>query len=174
LLKITVRPSEEDTVPVTPVLRDVVGDAGGQLRHWRLNINFVADPDRLRQNQPVEAQLRLGRQRRCWPFGGQVFKNQTGIFAVRIPYSSGNPAQILCWAVDYSRQPRATAAPNIRWPHQGTGDHHHALCSSVILKYRPWPKPCLASDRYPGGDLFAPAGTPPRRYASSMPPSPRR
>ena len=47
---------------------------------------------------------------------GEMFKAQSGIFAVHIPYNGGNPAQLalLSGQVDFNFDNLATAAPNIR------------------------------------------------------------
>jgi len=106
----------KDFAPVTQMLRVpnvlVINAETAQ----RLGINSVADLIRYGKSNPGKLNYGSGGNGSAGHLAGELFKNQTGIFAVHIPYSGGNPAQaaLLAGQVDFNFDNLATAAGNIR------------------------------------------------------------
>lgn len=106
----------KDFAPVTQMLRVpnvlVINAETAQ----RLGIGSVADLIRYGKSNPGKLNYGSGGNGSAGHLAGELFKNQTGIFAVHIPYSGGNPAQaaLLAGQVDFNFDNLATAAGNIR------------------------------------------------------------
>jgi len=106
----------KDFAPVTQMLRVpnvlVINAETAQ----RLGINSVADLIRYGKRNPGKLNYGSGGNGSAGHLAGELFKHQTGIFAVHIPYSGGNPAQaaLLAGQVDFNFDNLATAAGNIR------------------------------------------------------------
>jgi len=106
----------KDFAPVTQMLRVpnvlVINTETAQ----RLGINSVADLIRYGKANPGKLNYGSGGNGSAGHLAGELFKNETGIFAVHIPYSGGNPAQaaLLAGQVDFNFDNLATAAGNIR------------------------------------------------------------
>jgi hypothetical protein len=136
----------------------------------RLNITQPGRPDRLRQGQPGQAQLRLGRQRQRRPPGGRdCSSSQAGIFAVHIPYNGGNPAQLACCRARWTstRQPGHRRA-NIR------AGKLKALAVTTAQRSSVMPDVPTMAETLPGFEidtwwgLVAPAGTPRTRWCPAQ------
>ena len=87
---------------------------------------------------------------------GEMFKAQAGIFAVHIPYTGGNPAQLalLSGQVDFNFDNLATAAPNIRSGKLKAIAVTTASAAARCPRCRPWPTRSGLLDRHlvrPGG-----------------------
>ena len=82
----------------------------------RLNIRSVADLIAYGKANPGKLNYGSGGNGSAGHLAGEMFKAQSGIFAVHIPYNGGNPAQLalLSGQVDFNFDNLATAAPNIR------------------------------------------------------------
>jgi tripartite-type tricarboxylate transporter receptor subunit TctC len=82
----------------------------------RLKINSVADLIAYGKAHPGKLNYGSGGNGSAGHLAGEMFKRDSGIFAVHIPYNGGNPAQLalLSGQVDFNFDNLATAAPNIR------------------------------------------------------------
>lgn len=82
----------------------------------RLNIRTLADLIAYAKAHPAKLNYGSGGNGSAGHLAGEMFKKAAGIFAVHIPYSGGNPAQLalLSGQVDFNFDNLATAAPNIR------------------------------------------------------------
>ena len=82
----------------------------------RLNIRSVADLIAYGKANPGKLNYGSGGNGSAGHLAGEMFKAQSGIFAVHILYNGGNPAQLalLSGQVDFNFDNLATAAPNIR------------------------------------------------------------
>ena len=82
----------------------------------RLKINTLADLIAYGKANPGKLNYGSGGNGSAGHLAGEMFKAQSGIFAVHIPYNGGNPAQLalLSGQVDFNFDNLATAAPNIR------------------------------------------------------------
>ena len=82
----------------------------------RLKINTVGDLIAYAKANPAKLNYGSGGNGSAGHLAGELFKKETGIFAVHIPYNGGNPAQLalLSGQVDFNFDNLATAAPNIR------------------------------------------------------------
>lgn len=82
----------------------------------RLKINSLADLVAYARANPGKLNYGSGGNGSAGHLAGEMFKKEAGIFAVHIPYSGGNPAQLalLSAQVDFNFDNLATAAPNIR------------------------------------------------------------
>ena len=82
----------------------------------RLNIRTLADLIAYAKAHPAKLNYGSGGNGSAAHLAGEMFKKAAGIFAVHIPYSGGNPAQLalLSGQVDFNFDNLATAAPNIR------------------------------------------------------------
>jgi len=82
----------------------------------RLHIQTLADLMAYAKAHPGRLNYGSGGNGSAGHLAGEMFKKAAGIFAVHIPYSGGNPAQLalLSGQVDFNFDNLATAAPNIR------------------------------------------------------------
>ena len=82
----------------------------------RLHIQTLADLIAWAKAHPGRLNYGSGGNGSAGHLAGEMFKKAAGIYAVHIPYSGGNPAQLalLSAQVDFNFDNLATAAPNIR------------------------------------------------------------
>ena len=82
----------------------------------RLNINTVADLMAYGKANPGKLNYASGGNGSAGHLAGEMFKSQSGIFALHIPYNGGNPAQmaLLGGQVDFNFDNLATASANIK------------------------------------------------------------
>ena len=82
----------------------------------RLNIHTLADLIAYAKANPGRLNYGSGGNGSAGHLAGEMFKKAAGIFAVHIPYSGGNPAQLalLSGQVDFNFDNLATAAANIK------------------------------------------------------------
>ncbi len=108
--------SVKDFTPITQILRvpNVLVMNGETAK--RLNIQTLADFVAYAKANPAKLNYGSGGLGSAGHLAGEMFKARTGIFAVHIPYSGGNPAQLalLSGQVDFNFDNLATAAPNIK------------------------------------------------------------
>jgi tripartite-type tricarboxylate transporter receptor subunit TctC len=128
----------------------------------RLNINTLADLVAHAKRNPAKLSYGSGGNGSAGHLAGELFKNRLGIFAVHIPYSGGNPAQLalLSGQVDFNFDNLATAAPNIR------SGKLKALAVTTLQRASVMPDVPTVADTLPGFEvdtwwgLVAPAATP--------------
>jgi tripartite-type tricarboxylate transporter receptor subunit TctC len=128
----------------------------------RLKINTVADLIAYGKANPGKLNYGSGGNGSAGHLAGELFKNQTGIFAVHIPYNGGNPAQLglLSGQVDFNFDNLATAAANIR------SGKLKALAVTTQQRTAVMPDVPTVAATLPGFEidtwwgLIAPAGTP--------------
>jgi tripartite-type tricarboxylate transporter receptor subunit TctC len=128
----------------------------------RLKINTVADLIAYGKANPGKLNYGSGGNGSAGHLAGELFKNQTGIFAVHIPYNGGNPAQLglLSGQVDFNFDNLATAAANIR------SGKLKALAVTTRQRTAVMPDVPTVASTLPGFEidtwwgLIAPAGTP--------------
>ncbi len=82
----------------------------------RLNINSLADLIVYAKKHPGKLNYGSGGNGSAGHLAGEMFKQGAGIFAVHIPYTGGNPAQLalLSGQVDFNIDNLATASANIK------------------------------------------------------------
>ena len=82
----------------------------------RLKINTLADLVAYAKANPAKLNFGSGGNGSAGHLAGEMFKRAAGIYAVHIPYSGGNPAQLalLSGQVDFNFDNLATAAANIK------------------------------------------------------------
>jgi tripartite-type tricarboxylate transporter receptor subunit TctC len=82
----------------------------------RLKSNTLADLVAYAKANPAKLNFGSGGNGSAGHLAGEMFKRAAGIFAVHIPYSGGNPAQLalLSGQVDFNFDNLATAAANIK------------------------------------------------------------
>ena len=82
----------------------------------RLNIHTLADLIAYARANPGRLNYGSGGNGSAGHLAGEMFKRDAGIFAVHIPYSGGNPAQLalLSGQVDFNIDNLATASANIK------------------------------------------------------------
>lgn len=82
----------------------------------RLKIQTLADLIAYAKTHPAKLNYGSGGNGSAGHLAGEMFKKAAGIFAVHIPYSGGNPAQLalLSGQVDFNFDNLATAAANIK------------------------------------------------------------
>ena len=82
----------------------------------RFNINSVKDLIAYGKANPGKLNYGSGGNGSAGHLAGEMFKAQSGIFALHIPYNGGNPAQfaLLSGQVDFNFDNLATAAPGIK------------------------------------------------------------
>ena len=82
----------------------------------RLNINSVKDLIAYGKANPGKLNYGSGGNGSAGHLAGEMFKAQSGMFALHIPYNGGNPAQfaLLSGQVDFNFDNLATAAPGIK------------------------------------------------------------
>jgi len=128
----------------------------------RLNINTLADLVAYAKANPAKLSYGSGGNGSAGHLAGELFKNRLGIFAVHIPYSGGNPAQLalLSGQVDFNFDNLATAAPNIR------SGKLKALAVTTTQRAGVMPEVPTVADTLPGFEidtwwgLVVPAATP--------------
>jgi len=128
----------------------------------RLHIQTLGDLIAWAKAHPGRLNYGSGGNGSAGHLAGEMFKKAAGIFAVHIPYSGGNPAQLalLSAQVDFNFDNLATAAPNIR------SGKLKALAVTTALRSKALPEiPAMAEtlrgfeiDTWWG--LVAPAATP--------------
>jgi tripartite-type tricarboxylate transporter receptor subunit TctC len=128
----------------------------------RLKINTLADLIAYGKANPGKLNYGSGGNGSAGHLAGEMFKQGAGIFAVHIPYSGGNPAQLalLSGQVDFNFDNLATAAPNIR------SGKLKALAVTTLRRSPALPDVAPVADTLKGfaidtwWGLVAPAGTP--------------
>jgi tripartite-type tricarboxylate transporter receptor subunit TctC len=151
-----------DFAPITQILRvPNVLVMNAEAAH-RLAIGSVADLIAYAKANPGRLNYGSGGNGSAGHLAGEMFKAQAGIFAVHIPYSGGNPAQLalLSGQVDFNFDNLAAAAPNIR---SGT---LMALAVTTLKRSPALPEVPAVADTLKGfaidtwWGLVAPAATP--------------
>ena len=152
----------KDFAPVTQMLRVpnvlVINAETAQ----RLGINSVAELIQYGKSNPGKLNYGSGGNGSAGHLAGELFKNRTGIFAVHIPYSGGNPAQaaLLAGQVDFNFDNLATAAGNIR------AGRLKALAVTTTQRSSVMPDVPTVADTLPGFEidtwwgLVVPSGVP--------------
>ncbi len=152
----------KDFAPVTQMLRVpnvlVINAETAQ----RLGINSLADLIKYGKANPGKLNYGSGGNGSAGHLAGELFKNQTGIFAVHIPYAGGNPAQaaLLSGQVDFNFDNLATAAGNIR------AGRLKALAVTTAQRSSVMPDVPTVADTLPGFEidtwwgLVVPSGVP--------------
>ena len=128
----------------------------------RLNIRTLADLIAYAKANPAKLNYGSGGNGSAGHLAGEMFKKSAGIFAVHIPYSGGNPAQLalLAGQVDFNFDNLATAAANIK------AGKLKALAVTTAQRSKALPDIPAMSETLPGFEidtwwgLVAPAGTP--------------
>ena len=128
----------------------------------RLNIRTLADLIGYAKANPAKLNYGSGGNGSAGHLAGEMFKKAASIFAVHIPYSGGNPAQLalLSGQVDFNFDNLATAAANIR------AGKLKALAVTTAQRSQALPDIPSMSETLPGLEidtwwgLVAPAGTP--------------
>ena len=105
-----------DFTPITQILRVPNVLVMNADTAKRLNINTLKDFVGYARANPAKLNYGSGGLGSAGHLAGEMFKAKAGIFAVHIPYSGGNPAQLalLSGQVDFNFDNLATAAPNIK------------------------------------------------------------
>ncbi len=105
-----------DFTPITQILRVPNVLVMNSETAKRLNINSLKDFVAYAKANPAKLNYGSGGLGSAGHLAGEMFKDKAGIFAVHIPYSGGNPAQLalLSGQVDFNFDNLATAAPNIK------------------------------------------------------------
>jgi tripartite-type tricarboxylate transporter receptor subunit TctC len=151
-----------DFAPITQILRvPNVLVMNAEAAH-RLAIRNAADLIAYAKANPGRLNYGSGGNGSAGHLAGEMFKAQAGIFAVHIPYSGGNPAQLalLSGQVDFNFDNLAAAAPNIR---SGT---LKALAVTTLKRSPALPEVPAVADTLKGfaidtwWGLVAPAATP--------------
>jgi len=151
-----------DFAPITQMVRVpnvLVMNADTALR---LNIRTLADLIAYAKAHPAQLNYGSGGNGSAGHLAGEMFKKAAGIFAVHIPYSGGNPAQLalLSGQVDFNFDNLATAAANIK------AGKLKALAVTTAQRSKALPDIPAMSETLPGFEidtwwgLVAPAGTP--------------
>ena len=128
----------------------------------RLKIQTLGDLIAYAKTHPAQLNYGSGGNGSAGHLAGEMFKKAAGIFAVHIPYSGGNPAQLalLSGQVDFNFDNLATAAPNIR------SGKLKALAVTTAQRSKALPDIAAMSETLPGFEvdtwwgLVAPAATP--------------
>jgi len=104
-----------DFAPITQMLRVPNVLVMNADTAQRLKINTLADLVAYAKANPAKLNFGSGGNGSAGHLAGEMFKRAAGIFAVHIPYSGGNPAQLalLSGQVDFNFDNLATAAANI-------------------------------------------------------------
>ncbi|MCV0439478.1 MAG: tripartite tricarboxylate transporter substrate binding protein [Hydrogenophaga sp.] len=152
-----------DFAPITQMLRVPNVLVMNAETATRLNINSLADLIAYGKANPGKLNYGSGGNGSAGHLAGELFKNGAGIFAVHIPYSGGNPAQLglLSGQVDFNFDNLATAAANIR------SGKLKALAVTTAQRSAVVPDVPTVAATLPGFEidtwwgLVAPAGTPP-------------
>ena len=128
----------------------------------RLNIRTLPDLIAYAKAHPARLNYGSGGNGSAGHLAGEIFKKTAGIFAVHIPYSGGNPAQLalLSGQVDFNFDNLATAAANIK------AGKLKALAVTTAQRSKALPEIPAMAETLPGFEidtwwgLVAPAGTP--------------
>ena len=128
----------------------------------RLKINTLADLIAYARANPGRLNYGSGGNGSAGHLAGEMFKRDAGIFAVHIPYSGGNPAQLalLSGQVDFNIDNLATASANIK------AGKLKALAVTTAQRSSSLPEIPAMSETLKGFEidtwwgLVAPAGTP--------------
>ena len=128
----------------------------------RLNIHTLADLIAYAKANPGRLNYGSGGNGSAGHLAGEMFKKAAGIFAVHIPYSGGNPAQLalLSGQVDFNFDNLATAAANIK------SGKLKALAVTTAQRSKALPEIPAMGETLAGFEidtwwgLVAPAGTP--------------
>lgn len=108
--------ASRDFAPITQMLRVPNVLVMNAETAQRLHINTLADLVAYAKANPAKLNFGSGGNGSAGHLAGEMFKRAAGIFAVHIPYSGGNPAQLalLSGQVDFNFDNLATAAANIK------------------------------------------------------------
>ena len=128
----------------------------------RLNIDSLPDLIKYARANPGRLNYGSGGNGSAGHLAGELLKQETGIFAVHIPFNGGSPAQLalLSGQVDFNIDNLAAAAPNIR------SGKLKALAVTTPKESPALPGVPPVADTIPGFSidtwwgLVAPAGTP--------------
>lgn len=129
----------------------------------RLGIHQLRDLIAYARAHPGRLNFGSGGNGSAGHLAAEMFKAQTGIYAVHIPYNGANPAQLalLSGQVDFNIDNLASAAPNIR------SGKLKALAVTTRQRATALPEVPAMAETLPGfaidtwWGLVAPAGTPP-------------
>jgi tripartite-type tricarboxylate transporter receptor subunit TctC len=105
-----------DFAPITQMLRVPNVLVMNTETAQRLRIRTLADLVAYAKANPAQLNFGSGGNGSAGHLAGELFKRAAGIYAVHIPYSGGNPAQLalLSGQVDFNFDNLATAAANIK------------------------------------------------------------
>ena len=128
----------------------------------RLNIHTLADLLAYAKANPARLNYGSGGNGSAGHLAGEMFKKAAGIFAVHIPYSGGNPAQLalLSGQVDFNFDNLASTAANIK------SGKLKALAVTTAQRSKALPEIPAMGETLAGFEidtwwgLVAPAGTP--------------
>ena len=128
----------------------------------RLGIGSLKDMIAYAKANPAKLNYGSGGTGSAGHLAGEMFKAQAGVFAVHIPYSGGNPAQLalLSGQVDFNFDNLATASSNIR------SGKLKALAVTTLQRSAALPDLPTMAETLPGFEidtwwgLVAPAATP--------------
>ncbi len=151
-----------DFAPITQILRVPNVLVMNAEVAQRLRINTMADFLAYARANPGKLNYGSGGNGSAGHLAGEMFKAQTGVFAVHIPYNGANPAQLglLGAQVDFNFDNLATAAPGIR------SGKLKALAVTTVARAPTLPDVPPIADTLKGFSidtwwgLVAPAGTP--------------
>jgi tripartite-type tricarboxylate transporter receptor subunit TctC len=151
-----------DFAPITQILRVPNVLVMNAEVAQRLKINTLADFLAYARANPGKLNYGSGGNGSAGHLAGEMFKAQTGVFAVHIPYNGANPAQLglLGAQVDFNFDNLATAAPGIR------SGKLKALAVTTLERAPTLPEVPPIADTLKGFSidtwwgLVAPAGTP--------------
>ena len=151
-----------DFAPITQILRVPNVLVMNAEVAQRLKINTLADFLTYARANPGKLNYGSGGNGSAGHLAGEMFKAQTGVFAVHIPYNGANPAQLglLGAQVDFNFDNLATAAPGIR------SGKLKALAVTTLERAPTLPEVPPIADTLKGFSidtwwgLVAPAGTP--------------
>jgi tripartite-type tricarboxylate transporter receptor subunit TctC len=156
----------KDFAPITQMLRVPNVLVMNADTAKRLNINTLQEFVAYAKANPAKLNYGSGGNGSGGHLAGEMFKQRAGVFAVHIPYSGGNPAQLalLSGQVDFNFDNLATAAPNIK------SGKLKALAVTTLKRSSAMPEVPALSDAMPAlfsgfavdtwWGLVAPAGTP--------------
>jgi tripartite-type tricarboxylate transporter receptor subunit TctC len=152
----------KDFAPITQMLRVPNVLVMNAETATRLKINTVKDLITYAKANPAKLNYGSGGNGSTGHLAGEMFKAQTGIFAVHIPYNGGNPAQMALQSgqVDFNFDNLATAAPGIK------SGKLKAIAVTTLARSNALPDVPSVADTLSGfaidtwWGLVAPAGTP--------------
>ena len=154
--------ASKDFAPITQMVRVPNVLVMNAETAQRLNIRTLADLIAYAQANPAKLNYGSGGNGSAGHLAGEMFKKAAGIFAVHIPYSGGNPAQLalLSGQVDFNFDNLATAAANIK------AGRLKALAVTTAQRSKALADIPAMGETLPGFEidtwwgLVAPAGTP--------------